>query len=131
MICPNRQCPDYLRTGVPAEYRQGVVQCPKCDWNLIALQPETEEQEPEELPSEHPPEPVPTITSSDVPGAVSIETFPSYELARFAGERLMAAGLHPVLLAHALQGLPSLPAQIYTPTRLTVPEEEADDAPLS
>jgi uncharacterized RDD family membrane protein YckC len=35
MTCPNPECPDFLATGKPAEYREGVTICPKCKASLV------------------------------------------------------------------------------------------------
>lgn len=28
MYCPNPECPDLVASGVPGEYREGIVACP-------------------------------------------------------------------------------------------------------
>ena len=41
MFCPNDQCPDFLDTGLVAEYRPEIMVCPFCGTPLVADRPET------------------------------------------------------------------------------------------
>lgn len=39
MFCPNRECPDFISTGKPGEYREGITVCPYCKTGLVAEDP--------------------------------------------------------------------------------------------
>jgi len=39
MYCPNPQCPDFVETGEPGEYNEGVTKCAKCGAWLVAYLP--------------------------------------------------------------------------------------------
>ena len=39
MFCPNRECPDFISTGKPGEYREGITVCPYCQTELVAEDP--------------------------------------------------------------------------------------------
>ena len=40
MYCPNPKCLDATETGVPAEYRDGIAECPSCNSALVASPPD-------------------------------------------------------------------------------------------
>jgi|GEM_PF-1316890 len=121
MICMNPECPDRLHMGSRGEYREGLEECPKCGARLQAPEPARPEDSLQDPP--------PTLSVRDTPaGAARIATFPSYEVARFTAERLIAAGLHPVLLVNVFRATVAWTPQFYSPTRLAVPEAEADEA---
>jgi len=41
MYCPNPECPDFVETGEPGEYNEGVTKCAKCGaWLVPYLPPE-------------------------------------------------------------------------------------------
>ena len=130
MICPNPECPDMLRYGFPGEYREGLEACPKCGARLQdpeagpdAVRTDVAGLEPSALQD------VPALSARDTPsGMERIATFDSYEQARFTAERLLAAGLHPVLLVNDFRAMVAWTFQFYSPTRLAVPEAEVDDA---
>jgi len=42
MYCPNPECPHAQRTGEPAEYREGVAQCPDCGSTVVEERPESQ-----------------------------------------------------------------------------------------
>ena len=42
MFCPNPDCPFALRTGEPAEYREGVAECADCGSALVENRPSAE-----------------------------------------------------------------------------------------
>jgi len=121
MICVNPECPDRLLSGVRSEDREDLEECPKCGARLLAPEPARAEDSLQNAP--------PTLSVRDTPaGAVRIATFPSYDVARFAAEQLLAAGLHPVLLVNVFNATMAWTPQSLTPTRLAVPEAEADEA---
>jgi hypothetical protein len=35
MYCPNAECPDFLESGIPAEFVDGITKCPKCGEYLV------------------------------------------------------------------------------------------------
>jgi hypothetical protein len=37
MFCPNDECPDFLNTGLRAEYREDIPVCPFCGTTLVAV----------------------------------------------------------------------------------------------
>jgi hypothetical protein len=39
MFCPNRECPDFISTGKPGEYREGITVCPYCQAELVPEDP--------------------------------------------------------------------------------------------
>jgi hypothetical protein len=39
MFCPNRECPDFISTGKPGEYRDGITVCPYCQAELVPEDP--------------------------------------------------------------------------------------------
>jgi hypothetical protein len=39
MYCPNDECPDFLDTGLRAEYRDDIERCPYCRTALVAEAP--------------------------------------------------------------------------------------------
>jgi hypothetical protein len=51
VFCPNDDCPDYLNTGLRAEYRKDIAVCPYCETPLVAYRPEEPAPEPGELPT--------------------------------------------------------------------------------
>jgi rRNA maturation protein Nop10 len=40
MICPNRECPDFLVNGFPGEYVDTLTVCPVCGAHLVAAEPQ-------------------------------------------------------------------------------------------
>jgi len=51
VFCPNNECPDYLDTGLRAEYREDIAICPYCETPLVSFLPEDPAPEPGELPT--------------------------------------------------------------------------------
>jgi hypothetical protein len=50
MFCPNRECPDFVESGEPGEYRDDIEICPKCGARLVHEPPTPlngDEQQPE------------------------------------------------------------------------------------
>jgi len=43
MYCINPECPDYVETGSPSEYVEGVEACPVCGAALVAELPEQDD----------------------------------------------------------------------------------------
>jgi hypothetical protein len=39
MFCPNDECPDFVDTGLRAEYREDVFECPFCGTRMVAQRP--------------------------------------------------------------------------------------------
>ena len=39
MYCPNPNCPDFVETGEPGEYNEGVAKCAKCGTWLVPYVP--------------------------------------------------------------------------------------------
>jgi hypothetical protein len=42
MYCPNPDCPDFVFTGAPGEYRPGVTVCALCGTRLVSAMPNLE-----------------------------------------------------------------------------------------
>lgn len=42
MYCPNPDCPDYLASGQPGEYVEGITVCPFCETELVEEEPDME-----------------------------------------------------------------------------------------
>ena len=40
MFCPSDECPDYVNSGLRAEYRDDLAVCPYCDTPLVGHRPE-------------------------------------------------------------------------------------------
>jgi hypothetical protein len=40
MYCPNIECFDAKRTGIPGQYNHEIMVCPKCDHDLVVSKPE-------------------------------------------------------------------------------------------
>lgn len=40
MFCPNDECPDYVSSGLRAEYRDEIAICPYCETPLVGFRPE-------------------------------------------------------------------------------------------
>jgi hypothetical protein len=56
MYCPNSDCPDAKRSGIPGQYRQDINECPKCGHALVHSKPawaEVEEIEQGEMVPEY------------------------------------------------------------------------------
>ena len=72
MYCPNVECPDVKRSGIPGEYRPGISVCPKCGHPLVDSQPElaTVESSNEELAVEY--QEFVEVCSLHDPGAVPL-----------------------------------------------------------
>ena len=47
MFCPNDECPDYLNSGLRAEYRDDIETCPYCETPLVGYRPEDPAQQPD------------------------------------------------------------------------------------
>jgi hypothetical protein len=45
VFCPNRDCPDFQGSGVPGEYREDIMVCPKCGASLVREPPVLREAE--------------------------------------------------------------------------------------
>jgi len=124
MICVNPDCPDRVRTGKMGEYPAGTESCPTCGARLNRADIPDTPGSSDTL--QHPP---PALPLRFIPaGTVRLATFPSYEQASFTAERLLAAGLHPLLLVSPFRSPVEWTVQFYSPTRLVVPEGEADEA---
>ena len=48
MYCPNSECPDAKRTGIPGQYEPEINVCPKCTHILVDSKPEWAEVKEEE-----------------------------------------------------------------------------------
>lgn len=75
MFCPNNDCPDFLDTGLRAEYRDDVEVCPYCDTPLVAVRPEAPAAEPGDLPAKPrvaDDEPLEAVIETDDPTEVTI-----------------------------------------------------------
>jgi len=54
MFCPNDDCPDYLATGLRAEYRDEVLVCPFCGTPLVYERPSAAPVADVDLPAKPP-----------------------------------------------------------------------------
>src|SRR5439155_14875867 len=121
--CLNPDCPDIRQLGVRGEYRPGITECPKCGAPLREAISGPRERDTGLFDPA-----VPYASESSLEDHVLVETYPFPEHAQLPAKRLVAEGLHPKLILASYQGTPSLGQGFYSPTRLIVPVEEADDA---
>ena len=65
MYCANPDCPDFIATGIPGEYREGITTCPYCGKSLVETQPNLDEP-PQEAPESGIEEPSPYTPGDDL-----------------------------------------------------------------
>jgi len=107
--CTNDQCPDLLRDGFRAEWRQGVDPCPTCGQTLADG-----------------PAP-PRATETRWVDHVCIATFPQPTTAHLARAQLELAGISAIIRDEHLAGS-QLYTQVIGGTRLCVTQEHAQEA---
>ncbi len=50
MFCPNDECPDFIETGLRAEYREDITRCPYCETPLVTAAPPVEPRDENDHP---------------------------------------------------------------------------------
>ena len=53
VFCPNPDCPDVRKSGIPGEYVSGITVCPKCQSALVPAKPTTQSPSKECLGTVH------------------------------------------------------------------------------
>ena len=117
MFCPNRECPDFLESGEPGEYRDDVEICPKCGARLEHAPPE---------PGGRPGEQNEWGGNGAAPGGplVAVAWFEYRQDADLAASMLQANGIWAVVFAD--DGGGTLPHVGFgTAARVMVPEMHA------
>jgi hypothetical protein len=117
VFCPNRDCPDFQETGLPGEYREEIVVCPKCGAHLVPEPPVRREAEASGS--------VPTGERDAALGRlVAVASFNYHQDADLAASMLLANGVQAVVFADDCGGVdPRI--GFGSRSRVMVPEGQA------
>jgi hypothetical protein len=117
VFCPNRDCPDFRESGVPGEYREGIVVCPKCGARLVSEPPVLRE-------AEEPGAEGTNERDAALGPLVAVASFNYHHDADLAASMLLANGVQAIVFADDCGGIdPRI--GFGSRSRVMVPESQA------
>lgn len=127
MYCPNPECPFFLETGTPAEYRQEFLQCSDCGTALQSAKPALRRRaEPMEDPVHGP-----VYFDRDEPDRdrlVTVATYSLPERAHYAQGILESVGVTAFVGDDHLAGIAPPLGAVAGGVKLNVPADQVDQA---
>ncbi len=125
MFCPNSECPDVKRTGLPGEYRPGIHECPRCKTTLVAEKP-TQVKEVESFQPENERQRITAEMGSDSEerewaNFVSVAELPNVSLVAFAKSLLDGSGIRYFIKNEAFHRLEGFATPLWIPEVLVEP----------